>query len=128
MREFMFYIRNDGSELAPEQEQPFLKACETYIEELKRKGQLISAQPMGDEGTILTKSAAGWVEQPYRANREINAGYYHIRANDLAEAIAIAKRNPEFSYRPTAKIEVRAIKTDEETTGYLYPSAETPQP
>jgi len=48
-------------------------------------------------------------------------GYYHIKANDLDQAIAIAKGNPEFEYTHTARIEVRPIKMKEETTEYLYP-------
>jgi hypothetical protein len=71
---------------------------------------------------VISKTGETWAEQPYDVGREIQAGYYHIRAKDLADAIAIAKRNPEFAYRPTAKIEVRAVKTDEDATGYVYPS------
>ncbi len=125
MREFMLYIRNDGSELRAEQMQPFLAACEKYIEELQRAGKLIAAQPLGDEGKVISQSGSGWSELPYRAS-EVNAGYYHIRADDLRDAVAIAKRNPEFKYRPTARIEVRAIKTSEDTTGYVYPAEATP--
>src|SRR5262249_35504287 len=110
------------------QEQEFLKACEDYIGELQRQDKLISAQPLGDEGRIVSKSAKGWAEQPYQASGEINAGYYHIRANDLADAVEIAKRHPEFRYRPTAKIEVRSIKTEEDTTGYVYPSEAPSRP
>jgi hypothetical protein len=124
MREFMLYIRNDGSQLRSEEEQSFLEACENYIEDLRRQGKLIAAQPLGDEGKVITRSEGGWSEQPYRGG-EVNAGYYHIRADDLADAVAIAKRNPEFKYRPTAKIEVRAIKTSEDTTGYVYPAEAT---
>lgn len=88
---------------------------------------MITAQPLGDEGRIVSGSGVGWIEQAHRASGDVNAGYYHIRANDLADAVSIAKRNPEFSYRQTAKIEVRAIKADEEVTGYVYPSEATPQ-
>src|SRR5438105_3092971 len=122
MKEFMLYIRNDGRELPPEQEQRFLEACEAYLEELKRKGQLISAQPLGDEGTVISRSGDGWTAESCHGGPEVDAGYYHIRAEDLDEATAIARRNPEFAYRPNAKIQIRAIKTDEETTGYVYPS------
>ncbi len=124
MREFMLYIRNDGSELRAEQMQPFLAACEKYIEDLRRAGKLIAAQPLGDEGKVISQSEGAWSEQPYRAS-EVNAGYYHIRADDLRDAVAIAKQNPEFKYRPTAKIEVRAIKTSEDSTGYVYPTEAT---
>lgn len=120
MREFMLYIRNDGSDLPPDVEQAFIETCEKYIEDLRKQGKLIAAQPLGDEGKVISKSGGGWSEQPYRGP-EVSAGYYHIRADDLRDAIAIAKRNPEFKYRPTAKIEVRSIKASEDTTGYVYP-------
>lgn len=48
-------------------------------------------------------------------------GNYHILAKDMDEAISIAKENPEFEYGTTARIEVRLIKTKEETTDYVYP-------
>ena len=55
-------------------------------------------------------------------DKEIQVGYYHIFAADLDEAVAIAKRNPEFRYTATAKIEVRPIKAMEEDTGFVYPA------
>ena len=48
-------------------------------------------------------------------------GYYHILANDLDEAIAIAKRNPEFAFIKGAHIEVRPVKMMEQSTGFEYP-------
>ena len=62
-------------------------------------------------------------EGPFNEAKEIIVGYYHILANDLSDAIAIAKGNPEFEYGTTARIEVRPIKTKEESTGYIYPRA-----
>ena len=53
---------------------------------------------------------------------ETQVGYYHIRANDIQEAIKIAKNNPEFEYVPSATIEVRPIKTKEVETGFVYPT------
>jgi hypothetical protein len=43
-------------------------------------------------------------------------------ANDIQEAIKIAKDNPEFEYVPSATIEVRPIKTKEVETGFVYPT------
>ncbi len=48
-------------------------------------------------------------------------GYYHILAENMSEAVEIAKGNPEFAYGTTARIEVRPIKTKEESTNYVYP-------
>jgi hypothetical protein len=50
----------------------------------------------------------------------VQLGYYHILAKDMDEAIAVAKENPEFEYGKTARVEVRPIKTKEETTNYVY--------
>jgi hypothetical protein len=47
-----------------------------------------------------------------------------VRQND---AISIAKRNPEFEYGTTARIEVRPIKTKEEGTGFVCPKTATRQ-
>jgi hypothetical protein len=122
MKEFMLYIRNDGSELPAEIETEFLKHCESYIGNLQAQGKLIGAQPIGDEGVMLSNPDGNWSEAPYHESKDTNAGYYHIRATDLNDAIAIAKMNPEFVYRKTARIEVRSIKTSEETTGFVYPT------
>jgi hypothetical protein len=125
MTEFMLYVRNDGSALPPQTEATFVRACERYIEELQRAGKLIAAQPLAHEGKIVSRAGAGWHELSVGGTGELNAGYYHLRADSLEEAIAIAKRNPEFAFRPSARIEVRAIKTAE-TTGYEYPSGAQP--
>ena len=122
MKEFMLYIRNDGSELPAETEQDFLKQCEIYIERLKADRKLIGAQPLANEGIMISGTGGEWRQADYHDSKDSNAGYYHIRAKNLDEAIAIAKQNPEFAYRKTARIEVRPIKTDEESTEYMYPS------
>jgi len=43
-------------------------------------------------------------------------------AEDINDAIAIAKANPEFAFGTTARVEVRPIKMKEETTSFVYPT------
>jgi len=124
MKEFMLLIRNESdskSQFSAEKNQQFLKACEHYIADLTKQGKLKSAQPMVREGKMLSGSKGVWKETPFNESKEVIFGYYHILANDLDEAIAIAKGNPEFEYTSTARIEVRPIKMKEETTGFVYP-------
>ena len=124
MKEFMLLIHNDAnSKLAftPDRERDFLDACRVYIENMRKNDQLISAQPLVREGIMLSGHDGHWEKASYRENKEVIVGYYHIKANDLDQAIAIAKGNPEFEYTHTARIEVRPIKMKEETTEYLYP-------
>jgi hypothetical protein len=125
MKEFMLLIRNEGdakAALSPEQQQQFLKACEVYIDHLKKNGNLKSAQPLVREGKMISGSAGNFTASPYSETSEIIVGYYHVMATNLDEAIAIAERNPEFAFVKGAKIEVRPIKTNEQSTDYTYPT------
>jgi hypothetical protein len=125
MKEFMLLIRNLGdgkAALSPEQQQQFLRACQDYIEDLKKHGQLKSAQPLVREGKMISGTVDCFSEGPYTESAEIIVGYYHVLASDLEEAIAIAKRNPEFAFVKGAKIEVRPVKMVEQSTNYSYPT------
>ena len=121
----MLLIRNQGdgkASLSSEQQQKFLKACEEYIDDLKKKGNLKSAQPLVREGKIIAGSPGNFKDGPYDETSEIMVGYYHIMANDLDDATAIAKRNPEFAFVKGARIEIRPVKMVEQSTNYTYPT------
>ncbi|HEY4797675.1 MAG TPA: YciI family protein [Bacteroidia bacterium] len=123
-KEFMFYIRNARdakAALSADDHFSFIKKCEVYIGKLKAEGKLIAAQPLLREGFRISKNNNNWTADAVDASKEIQVGYYHILANDINEAIAIAKENPEFEYVPSASIEVRPIKMKEEKTNFIYP-------
>lgn len=124
MKEFMFYIRNAGDAkkaLSADEHFAFVKKCEVYIYKLRSQKKLIAAQPIVREGFVVSKAGKDWKKIAVNPDNEVQVGYYHIRANDIDEAIEIAKENPEFEYVPSASIEVRPIKTKEETTNFVYP-------
>ena len=126
MKAFMLLIRNDSdakASLTPEEHLGFIKKCELYIGVLKSQHKLIAAQPLVREGAVITRPGVSWTEKPVNPNAEIQMGYYHIFANDITEAIAIAKDNPEFEYVVSASIEVRPVKTKETQTAFVYPTA-----
>jgi len=127
MKEFMLLVRNEADSkgsLSAEQHQQFLNDCMVYIEGLKKNGNLISAQPLVREGKMISGSGSAFKDGPYNETREIIVGYYHIRAEDMDKAVQIARLNPEFAYTKGAKVEVRPIKTMEESTSYVYPENE----
>jgi hypothetical protein len=124
MKEFMLLIRNQinhQESWLPEKHASFLKQCESYINALTKEGRLKSAQPLIRSGAMVTKSEGSWNSGAFNDTSEVIVGYYHVLAKDLDDAIAIAQRNPEFTHSTTARIEVRPIKTREESTGYVYP-------
>ncbi len=128
MKEFMLIIRNEIDHQATwssEKTEQFLKKCEVYISNLSKAGKLKSAQPMVREGKMISGSKGAWKEGPFNEAKEVIVGYYHIFAEDLNDAVAIAKENPEFEYGTTARIEVRPIKMKEEATSFVYPTAKS---
>jgi hypothetical protein len=123
-KEYMLYIRNAGDAkkaLTADEHLTFIKQCEVYIGKLKAAGELIAAQPIVREGVLISKNKNDWMINPVDPNKEVQVGYYHIIANDMDDAIAIAKENPEFAFVPSATIEVRPIKMKEEQTNFVYP-------
>ncbi len=125
MKEFMLLIRNQRdhqTSWSAERERQFVEQCMVYIDDLKKQGKLISAQPLVREGKMLSGTKGAWDIGPFSESKEVIVGYYHVRANDIDDAVAIAKRNPEFEFGTTARVEVRPIKMKEETTEYVYPT------
>jgi len=124
MKEFMFFIRKQSSSeetMSPVQHRQFLKACEQYIGRLKKEKKLISAQPVGWAGKIISGKPGAWNDIPFNEATEVIGGYYHLQAESLTEAIKLAKENPEFTFNSNTRIEVRPVMKKEEQTGYVYP-------
>lgn len=71
---------------------------------------------------MISGQKDAWNEGPFSEAKEVIVGYYHILAEDMNDAISIAKENPEFEFGTTARIEVRPIKMKEETTSFVYPT------
>ena len=120
----MLYIRNEGdgkAALSADEHFAFIKKCEVYIGKLQAEGKLIGAQPLIREGLIVSKNKKGWISTAVDPLKEVQVGYYHILANDIDEAVSIARENPEFEYIPSASIEVRPLKMKEEKTDFVYP-------
>jgi hypothetical protein len=115
MKEFMLLIRTEGDHLAAmsaEQQQQHVQKIGAYIGKLMQEGKLKGAQPLDVDGTIIRGKKGVFKDGPFNESKEIIVGYFHIIANDLDEAIAIAKANPTFE-AGEASIEVRPIKTME---------------
>ena len=126
MKEFMLLIRNQidhQNGWSADRQGKFLNACRKYIDGLTQAGKLKSAQPLLRDGKMISGVKGKWMESPFHEGNEVIVGYYHVVADSIDDAIAIAKRNPEFEYSATARVEVRPIKTGEELTGYTYPQS-----
>lgn len=124
MKEYMLIIHSseDLMELLPiAQRKEFLRKVQDYIENLKSEGKLKGAQPLERQGRIISGTLGAFKDEPFLRAKEVIVGYYHIIANDIFEAITIAKGNPEFEFGTTTRIEIRPLKMKEELIDFVYP-------
>ena len=113
MKEFMLIIRTQGDHLEAlpaDQQQQHLQRVMNYIGGLMKSEKLNSAQPLEMEGTIISGSNGKFKDGPFNETKEVIAGYFLVKANNLQEAIEIAKANPVLEDGTNARIEVRPIK------------------
>ena len=111
MKDFLYIHRADSNawtDLSPEQLQNHLQHGMAYISKLMREGKLKSASPVDKGSKIVTGSKGSLTDHPFNESKEVIAGYFLITANDIEEAVSIAKENPIFNDIPT-KIEVHPM-------------------
>ncbi|HEY2350693.1 MAG TPA: YciI family protein, partial [Puia sp.] len=108
MKDFLLILKTEGNvwtDLSPEQLQKHIEHGGAYIGNLIKEGKLKNANPV-DQGSRLVTGSNGIIKDgPFNETKEVVAGYFHIVAKDMDEAVAIAKANPIFNDIPT-KIEV----------------------
>lgn len=84
-----------------------------YMGDLMKSGKLKSAQPLEQAGIIISGAKGKLKDGPFNETKEVIAGYFLVQAEDMNEAIQIARRNPIFGLEVTGRIEVRPIKVIE---------------
>jgi hypothetical protein len=112
MKEFLLIIRTEGdvwTSLSPKQLQEHIEKGTSYIGNLMKEGKLKNAAPLDKGSRIVTENNGIIKDGPFNESKEVIAGYFHIIAKDVQEAVEIAKANPIFSDIPT-KIEVHQLK------------------
>ncbi len=111
MKDFLLIIRTEGSvwsDLSPEELQRHMEQGGAYIENLMKEGKLKNANPIDKGSRIITDSNGTLKDGPFNESKELIAGYFHIIAADIDEAVSIAKANPIFQDIPS-KIEVHPM-------------------
>ena len=120
MKEFMLLIRTEGDHLlhlSPEEQQKHIREVMVYMGDLMKSGALKSAQPLEQQGVMISGTKGKLKDGPFNETKEVIAGYFLLQAKNLDEAVRIARNNPVFSSSPTARIEVRPVKVMEGING-----------
>ena len=117
MKDFLLILRTEGSvwtDLSPDQLKQHMEHGMAYIGKLISEGKLKSASPVDKGSKLITGSRGAFTDHPFNESKEVIAGYFLVSANDMDEALKIARENPIFNDIPT-KIEVHPMMPVGET-------------
>src|SRR5262249_12670842 len=107
MNEYLLLIRTEGDcaeKMEPALHEKHAKKVINYIENLKKEGRLLGAQPLTMQGSIIHGKAGALKDGPFIESKEVIAGYFLFKAIDLNEAKAIASAHPLFEDTDNARI------------------------
>src|SRR5215831_12342455 len=110
MKDFLFIFRGglDFTKAPQEQVQQVILKWRDWVEELTKKGIYNGGERLTrNEATVMRGITRQITAGPYSANGDIVGGYISIKANDLQQAIEIAKDCPIFNF--DGIVEIREV-------------------
>ena len=94
--------------LSPEQLQQAMNKVMAWFEGLRDAGKVKAGQPLGAQGRIISGEKDGMIAAgPFAESKEAVGGYLVLVADNLNEAVEIARSTPTLKYGIT--VEVRPI-------------------
>ena len=112
MKEYLLILRDHEDRwrhFSPDDMQRTLNAFMAWNRALQEQEALLGARKLTvDRGkTVRSRDGTLLVDGPYAEAKEAVAGYYHLRAADMAQASAYAKGCPILTYG--GSVEVREM-------------------
>jgi len=110
--EFLLLFRGEHWDkgLLPEELERLMAQVMAWFDALKEQGRVKAGQPLGPEGKMISGKRGherNVADGPFAESKEAIGGYLLVRADNIDEAVAIAKSNPTLEYGIT--IEVRPV-------------------
>ena len=94
--------------LSSDELQQAMDKVMAWFEGLGARGKVKGAQPLGAQGRIISGTNGGLVvDGPFAESKESVGGYLLLQADNLDEAVEIARSNPVLKYGIT--VEVRPV-------------------
>jgi hypothetical protein len=94
--------------LSPEEVQQVMTRWTDWLDRLSREGKVKSAQPLANEGKIITWKTGVAFDGPFVESKEAIGGYFLLQVSE-DEALEIAKACPALKYGVV--VEVRPVVT-----------------
>jgi hypothetical protein len=107
--EYMLLFRGTDwdKDLSPEEIQKVMTQWANWLDRLTREGKVTAAQPLANEGKIVSwKRGHTIADGPFAESKEAIGGYFVLQVG-ADEAIEIAKQCPALRYG--VNVEVRPI-------------------
>ena len=108
--EYMLFFRGHDWDkgLSPEELQAAMNRITAWFETLQEQGKVRGGQPLGsDRKIVLGQHGRIVADGPFAESKEAIGGYLQLQADDLTEAVAIARACPSLEYG--VSIEVRPV-------------------
>jgi len=94
--------------LSPEEIQNVMSRWIAWFDRLTEQGKARAGQPLTDKGKVISGKKGQTVSDgPFAESKETVAGYILLQADNLDEAVAIAKECPGLDYG--ISVEVRLV-------------------
>jgi hypothetical protein len=108
--QYLLLFRGTGwdQELSPEEIQDVMGRWTAWFEHLSGQGKLKSGLPLYHEGKVVSgKNGRSVADGPFAESKEAIGGFFLVQADDLDEALRIAKQCPGLDYG--VSVEVRPV-------------------
>ncbi|HZC34727.1 MAG TPA: YciI family protein, partial [Chthoniobacterales bacterium] len=92
--------------LSPEEIQTVMSQWAVWLERLTQEGKVRGAQPLANEGKIVSWNKGQVSDGPFAESKEAVGGYFLLQVG-LDEAVEIAKQCPALKHGLT--VEVRQV-------------------
>ena len=109
MKDYLYIIRggDDLSSYSPEQMQAHMQDWQKWMGSIAAEGKLVGGEPLEKPGKTLVDSGKKVIDRPLAEGKELVGGYLIMKADNLDEAVQLAKDCPGFEHN--CSIEVREI-------------------
>ncbi len=103
----MFLFRGGLQSESPDEMQKHMQKWLAWVEELKKKGQYLSGEPLNPGGKTVKGAKKSVTDGPFTEGKEVIGGFFIVNAKSYDEAVEMAKDCPDFNYGGT--VEVRQV-------------------
>jgi hypothetical protein len=106
MEKFMFIFHGGMSDNpSPDQMQANMGKWMAWIDKLAKQDQYVAGEPLLPGGKLLSGAGGKNVtDGPYTEGKEVVGGFFIVNANDINEAVGIAKECPDFELGGTVQV------------------------